>query len=126
MHREEILNFAKKLTLGDRDKQYGDPNTNLTATARLFTAYLIAKYRGQTLEETQFDLSAEDVAWLNILIKMSRSFFGEFKADSFIDAAAYAAIAGEVAAIARDLDVPQKDFTTEQIAAMMLAQESRT
>lgn len=94
MNRENILNTARNLTCGDREKSYGDPVDNLGDTADLWTAYLIAKHRGTTLDENTFRLTAEDVAWMNVLIKAARS-FKSLKDDNYIDAAAYAAIAGE-------------------------------
>jgi hypothetical protein len=42
-------------------------------------------------------LTAEDVAWLNVLQKMARTFNGSSKPDTYIDAATYSAIAGECA-----------------------------
>jgi hypothetical protein len=60
----------------------------------LFTAYLAAKY-GELLHG--FVLTAEDVAWLNVLQKMARTFNGSSKPDTYIDAATYSAIAGECA-----------------------------
>ena len=95
--RESILTSAIAHTCGDRDKQYGTPATNLGNTADLWTTYLIAKYRGQTLDEVQFRITAEDVAWLNNLQKISRSFSGVVNPDNYEDAAAYSAIAGECA-----------------------------
>ncbi len=95
--RVQYLILGQELTSGDRDKEYGKPYDNLTACSGLFTAYLIGKYRGKTLDEAQFDLTAEDVAWLNVLQKMARTFAGNVKPDTYIDAATYAAIAGECA-----------------------------
>jgi len=84
MNRKQILENAIKHTCGDRDAEYGSPADNLTITAKLWSAYL------------RIDLSAEDVAWLNVLQKMSRTFHGNAKPDTYEDAAAYAAIAGEL------------------------------
>lgn len=98
MDREKILSAAAALTLGDRNEAYGSPYENLTDIAALFTTYLIGKFRGQTLDEIAFTLVAEDVAHLNILQKMARSYKGDSaRADTYIDMAAYSAIAGECA-----------------------------
>ena len=91
--RVQFLNTAISLTAGDRDKEYGRPWDNLTACAQLFEAYLNTKFGC----EAELKLTAEDVAWLNVLQKMARTFFGNVKHDTYIDAAAYAAIAGECA-----------------------------
>ena len=90
-HRVRFLRTAIKLTTGDRDKEYGKPWDNLTDCAQLFEAYLNAKHGAE------LHLTAEDAAWLNVLQKMARTFSGNVKEDTYIDAAAYAAIAGECA-----------------------------
>lgn len=90
--RVQILNIATKLTHGDRNRTYGPPFDNLTDCATLWSAYISARYKG---ESAVFGLSAEDVAWMNVLQKMARSFQAGFHKDNYIDAAAYAAIAGE-------------------------------
>jgi hypothetical protein len=95
--RKELLETAIKLTCGDRQEQYGDPLDNLLNTATLFQAYLEAKMGSRSLGygPNQYALSAEDVAWLNVLQKIARTMTGVPKPDTYIDAAAYAAIAGE-------------------------------
>ena len=95
--RVEFLQTAASLTAGDRDKEYGTPYNNLSDCAGLFSAYLIGRFRGQTVDENTFRLTAEDVAWLNVLQKAARTFSGHVKPDTYIDAAAYSAIAGECA-----------------------------
>lgn len=102
--REEYLLAARDLTCGSRDIEYGPPMQNLSDCAALFTAYLEGKTRGRIIAATggelmvgQYELTAEDVAWLNVLQKVARTFSGQPKEDTYIDAAAYAAIAGECA-----------------------------
>lgn len=95
--RVQMLETASKLTSGDRDKEYGKPYYNLSAAALLYTAYIIGKFRGHIIDEKNFELTAEDVAWLNVQTKISRTFSGNVKPDTYVDAAAYAAIAGECA-----------------------------
>jgi len=100
MRRKEILENAIEHTCGDRDVEYGLPKENLESISILWTAYLVSKYRGLVIGQTpigQFDITAEDVAWLNVLQKISRTFSGNVKADTYEDAAAYSAIAGECA-----------------------------
>lgn len=111
--RVDLLDTAKALTEGDRDKEYGTPYVNLTDCAQLWSAYLWGKYNGR-LPETEdvasvFLLTAEDVAWLNVLQKIARTFSGNVKLDTYIDAAAYAAIAGECA-VTGEYAVPEEDF----------------
>ena len=92
--RESTLRQAIAHTCGDRDVDYGSPVKNLGDTAQLWSTYIFAKYSGKTIDPLQFNLTAEDVAWLNVLQKISRS-FAKYKPDNYEDAAAYAAIAGE-------------------------------
>ena len=102
--REQILNLAIKHTMGDRNKSYGPPVINLGDIAELWTAYLAGKAKGRQIGATggqdlagQFELTAEDVAWMNVLQKMARTFQPELKQDNYEDATAYSAIAGECA-----------------------------
>lgn len=94
--RADILHEAIRLTCGSRNESYGPPSINLGDCAELWSAYINAKYAGTTLDRMQFCLTAEDVAWLNVLQKIART-FQSLKADNYTDAAAYAAIAGECA-----------------------------
>jgi len=102
MNRVDLLKKAIELTSGDRDKEYGAPFDNLTDCANLWTAYLLSKYRGLTVDEEQFALTAEDVAHLNVLQKMARTFSGAPKPDTYTDGACYFAIAGECAALQKE------------------------
>ena len=94
MHRKEILENAIKHTCGERDNEYGSPGYNLENTATLWREYLRMKNPGFKLT-----ISAEDVAILNMLQKVSRRISGDSlpHMDTFEDMAAYAAIAGELA-----------------------------
>jgi len=91
--RVKLLNDGAALTSGDRDREYGPPNENLSQCAEFFATYLNAKF------DTSLVLAAEDVAWLNVLQKIARTFSGHVKLDTYTDAATYAAIAGECATI---------------------------
>ena len=97
--RVVLLNEGAHLTAGDRNADYGEPYENLTGVAALMTAYIVGKYRGTTLDENTFSLTAEDIAWLNVMQKAARTFGGRVKSDNYIDAATYAAIAGECAEV---------------------------
>lgn len=90
LDRRTILENAITHTCGDRDVEYGPPDQNFANIALLWTDYIGAKYGAE------FALTPEDVAWLNVLQKMARHFHGARKADTYEDAAAFAAIAGEV------------------------------
>lgn len=87
--RVNILNRASVLTAGDRNQSYGPPEENLTNIAGLWTAYVDQKYGGG------FAFNAEDVAWMQVLLKAARSMQDGYHEDNYVDAAAYAGIAGE-------------------------------
>lgn len=98
MNRLEILAQASALTGESRNKEYGEPKDNLGDCALLWDAYIQGKYFDRDGDmQAHFSITTEDVAWLNVLQKMARTFRGTPKPDTYIDAAAYAAIAGEVA-----------------------------
>jgi len=89
--RVQTLETAISLTNGDRDKSYGPPINNLTDCAELWNTYIRAKQRATN----NLELDAEDVAWMMVLVKMTRSFQKGYHADNYTDATAYSAIAGE-------------------------------
>jgi hypothetical protein len=106
--RARILDQAKAHTCGDRDEEYGPPWVNLNDCAGLWSAYLSGKYGGKTPDSinthSAFTLTAEDVAWFNVLQKMARTFSGQVKPDTYEDAAAYSAIEGECAKTESELE----------------------
>jgi len=84
MNRGEILHEAARLTDKDRQKTYGDPRTNHCRIADLWTTYLA------------HEITPQQVAICMTLVKIARLMETE-TLDSFVDLAAYAAIAGEIA-----------------------------
>ncbi len=84
MNRGDILKEAARLTSNDRQNQYGDPYTNHHRIADLWTTYL------------ETEIKPEQVAICMALVKIARLMQTQSD-DSFIDLAAYAAIAGEIA-----------------------------
>ena len=84
VHRKEILETALELTTGDRNKSYGDPYDNLQRTANIWKEILGC------------DVSASQVALCMVGIKIARLVETPNHLDSFVDGAAYMAIAGEV------------------------------
>lgn len=83
--RAEILDAAKEIVTGDREKQYGKPEDNFADIAEFWTTY------------TGCPISAEDVAIMMTLLKIARIRSGNYKADSFVDLCGYASIAAEIA-----------------------------
>ena len=83
--RDEILDAAKKIVTGDREKQYGSPEDNFGVIARLWSAYAGREF------------TPVDVAMMMTLLKVARIKTGHYKADSYIDACGYLACAAEIA-----------------------------
>ena len=83
--RAEILDAAKKIVTGEREKQYGSPEDNFGVIARLWSAY----------EGREF--TPVVVAMMMTLLKVARIKTGQYKADSYIDACGYLACAAEIA-----------------------------
>jgi hypothetical protein len=79
-----ILKDADEITSGSRNKAYGSPLENHTRTSRLWKEYLDAKFG------TDIELNADDVCYLNILQKMSRSMHDPNHRDTWLDIAGYA------------------------------------
>ena len=86
--RIEILKRAAEVTGGERQDSYGPVKRNLDNIAILWMAYLQVK-TGQLVP-----IGSEDVAWMMSLLKTARS-VNAYHEDNYVDAAAYAAIAGE-------------------------------
>ena len=80
---ENILEEAKELVKGDRQKEYGDKLTNHENIAALWSIFLRKK------------ITPHDAAMCMALVKVARLMHAR-KQDSYIDLAAYAAIAAEI------------------------------
>lgn len=91
--RAEILDAAKKIVTGEREKQYGSPEDNFAVIARFWEVYLSERCVGGGAEVT---LNPDDVAMLMALMKVARIMTGTFKGDSYIDACGYLACAAEI------------------------------
>lgn len=84
MQPSEILETARDLVGGDRDRQHGSYQDSMDVIAAMWTAY------------TGHHFEARDVAWMMVLLKVARERTGSANPDNAIDAAGYAAIAGAV------------------------------
>tara|TARA_R100001510_G_C7643744_1_gene201260 strand:+ start:1147 stop:1413 length:267 start_codon:yes stop_codon:yes gene_type:complete len=80
---ENILEEAKELVKGDRQKEYGDKLTNHENIAALWSIFLRKK------------ITPHDAAMCMALVKVARLMHAR-KQDSYIDLAAYSAIAAEI------------------------------
>ena len=81
---KEFLSEASRLVGVDREKDYGDKVDNHNNIARLWSAYL------------DVEVKAHDVAIMMSLLKIARTKLGAVSKDTYIDMAAYSAIAGEI------------------------------
>ena len=88
-----ILTEAAAAVYGPRQSAYGHPRENFERTARLWTGYLFAKDANATL------LTASDVAYMMVLLKMARLMQTPDHRDSLVDMAGYAATAARVAEV---------------------------
>lgn len=73
---EDVLDEAYRITSGDRNAQYGDPNQDFKRTAGMWSAYLEA------------EVKPHDVAWMMSMLKASRNRH-QCKRDNYVDAAGY-------------------------------------
>lgn len=87
--RSEILATAHDLINGDRATDYGGPQENFGRIADLWNAQL-----GKKLAEP---VTAQDVAYCLVQLKMSRLANTPGHRDSLIDVAGYIALAGGLA-----------------------------
>lgn len=110
MTREQILNTARDLTCGDRNRTYGPPDIQLECAeelANVLTRYhnLMRQACSEFGPEFRHVPPAEWQALRMVATKLSRMVCGPlYHPDNYIDAAAYAAIAGECAAQATRLE----------------------
>jgi len=81
--RSYILNTADELINGDRESHYGTPQENFARIAQGWSVLLEA------------DVTPEQVALCMAWLKMARLVNGPHE-DSYVDAAAYMALAGEL------------------------------
>ena len=93
--RDDILDVAKKTVSKSREATYGPPIENFSNCASLWTAYICAKFGGAIVDPLQLQLSAEDVAHLNVLQKMARTMGPKVSTDTYVDMAGYSALAAE-------------------------------
>lgn len=83
--RADILDRAKAIVTGEREKQYGKPEDNFAIIAELWSAY------------TGREFSPVDVAMMMALLKVARIKTGDYLADNYVDICGYVACAGEIA-----------------------------
>ena len=91
MTKEEILAEASRIVSRDRNLSHGDAFKNHAEIAEFWNIFLDGKLQPMA------SITADDVALMMILLKISRTNQGKkFNLDNFVDMAGYAAIAGEI------------------------------
>jgi len=91
MTKEEILAEASRIISKDRNLSHGDAFQNHAEIAEFWNIFLDKKLQPMA------SITAEDVALMMILLKISRNTQGKkSNMDNFIDMCGYAAIAGEI------------------------------
>lgn len=84
MKRTDILTAAQVCVCGDREQDYGRPESNFSRIAEFWSTYLC------------YPIDAKDVAAMLALLKIARIASGHAKADNWVDLAGYAACGGEI------------------------------
>lgn len=87
--REDLLDEARSVVCGDRQRDYGDARDNFKRIAALWGAVL------------DLDISPADVALCLALLKVSRLAHQGGHWDSWVDLAGYAALGAEVSEVGR-------------------------
>lgn len=82
--KPSVLEEAKNIIYGDREKTYGKPSKNLDTIAQMWTAYVTSS--GLT------EFSAKDVAVMMVLVKAARLANDINHRDSIVDICGYAAL----------------------------------
>jgi hypothetical protein len=88
METKSVLDEAKEIIYGDREKTYGHPSKNLWTAAFMWQAYLSAR----TDSIVDLDFTPQDVSIMMILLKCARLANDPTHKDSIVDICGYAAL----------------------------------
>jgi len=89
LQTKNLLTTAIELVGGDRQQDYGDKVENHHNIASLWNSYLDNKL------DMSNPITPHDVAIMMCLLKIARTKLGKVSPDTYIDASAYMAFAGE-------------------------------
>ena len=87
MGNKSVLDEAKEIIYGDREKTYGHPSKNLTTIAMMWSMYLSAR-----LDAADNVLTPQDVSVMMVLMKCARLANDPTHRDSVVDICGYAAL----------------------------------
>lgn len=93
--RADILNTAMRCVCGDRDQDYGSPESSFRMIAALWEPFLKQKCVSPGAEVS---VNPDDVAAMMCLFKLARVATGHGKADNWVDLCGYGACGGEIEA----------------------------
>lgn len=93
--RADILNTAMRCVCGDRDQDYGSPESSFRMIAALWEPFLKQKCVSTGAEVS---VNPDDVAAMMCLFKLARVATGHGKADNWVDLCGYGACGGEIEA----------------------------
>lgn len=93
MKRTDILTAAQVCVCGDREQDYGNPESNFSRIAEFWTIYMRDRC---VTSGTDICVLPQDVAAMLALLKIARIASGHAKADNWVDLAGYAACGGEI------------------------------
>lgn len=95
--RRDILKAAEKCVCGQREQDYGTPESNFQLIADLWNDYLGLAENGDGVPIFSIkNITTTDVAMMMALLKIARIKNGGGSGDSFVDLAGYAACGGEI------------------------------
>lgn len=86
---QTVIDKAKEIIYGDREKTYGTPDKNLKVVARMWSAYLESRINMRNLP---VELNAKDVCWMMTLLKTARAAHDQTHEDNAVDAIGYIAL----------------------------------
>jgi hypothetical protein len=88
METKSVLDEAKEIIYGDREKTYGHPAKNLENIAYMWSIYLATR----TSNPAMGTLTAQDVSVMMMLLKCARLANDPTHRDSIVDICGYAAL----------------------------------
>ena len=94
-----VLEEALDIVFGAREKAYGHPRDDFARIANLWNAYCRNRAEDADVHNAVFEFQPYDVAYMMILLKMSRLTATPDHRDSIVDIAGYAATAARVVGI---------------------------
>ena len=86
---QTVIDKAKEIIYGDREKTYGTPDKNLKTIARMWSAYIESRINMRNLP---VELNAKDVCWMMALLKTARAANDQSHEDNAVDAIGYIAL----------------------------------